>query len=201
MSSSVKKPDQFVYVVDDDAAVRKSFSMLMKSVGLKTVLCDSAKAFIEKYDPGKGGCLILDLRMPEMTGLELQALLLEKHIRIPIIIVTGIGDIPTAVKSIHLGAMDFVEKPFDQDKMVRQIKDALEMDAKLREKEEKFQRLTRREHQVMKSLLEGNSNKVTAEYLGISVRTVEVHRAKIMDKLDAKSIADLWHLAREAGLA
>lgn len=192
--------EQYVYVVDDDSAVRRSFSMLMKSVELDVIACESAEEFLSKYDPTTGGCLILDMRMPNMNGIDLQKYLVAHNISIPVIVMTANGAVSNAVESIHLGALDYVEKPFDNAEMINRIRQALKLDRQQREKQQIFDRLTPREKEVVVSLVEGKSNKKTATELGISVRTVEVHRANILDKLEVNSIAELLRLAMEVGV-
>ena len=190
-------PKQTVYVVDDDGAVRRSFSMLMKSVDLDVIACESAEEFLSKYDPITGGCLILDMRMPKMNGIDLQKYLVKHKIRIPVIIMTANGEVANAVHSMHLGAFDYVEKPFDNHMMINRIREALKLDRQHHEIQRIYDRLTPREKEVAVSLMDGKSNKKTAKELGISVRTVEVHRANILDKLEVKSITELLRLAME----
>jgi two-component system response regulator FixJ len=191
-----------IYIVDDDDAIRKSLGLLMKSVGLSSLACPSAHEFLEKYDRAKPGCLVLDVRMPGMTGLELQELLSSKGIRIPVIIMTGHGDIAMAVRAMKAGARDFIEKPFRNQVLLDRIQEAIEEAAQNQRKQieeakvaERLGLLTPRERETMELLVEGKLNKQVAAELNISVRTVEAHRAKIMQKLGAKSLSELVRLA------
>lgn len=190
-----------VYIVDDDEAVRNSLSMVMQSANLESKTYSSAKDFLNQYDPSIPGCLLLDMRMPEMSGLELQQQLPKLNIHIPIIIMTGYADVPTAVKAMKAGALDFIEKPFNNDDLIERVHhcfDALRMNQlKLNAQRatERLQLLTTREKEVMELLVEGKINKVIAAELGISTRTVEAHRAKIMEKLGVRSLSDIVRIA------
>ncbi len=194
-----------VFVVDDDAAVRQSFEWLVGSVGLRTETFESAQAFLKAYDPDRPGCLVLDVRMPGMSGLELQERLLAEGITLPIIVVSGYGDVPTAVRVMKQGAVDFVEKPFSDQAMLDRIQASIEFDLQTREADAKragarnnLANLTRRETEVMESVIAGRSNKEIARALAISPKTVEVHRANVMKKMRADSLADLVRLAERA---
>jgi len=191
-----------VFVVDDDAAVRQSFEWLVGSVGLRTETFESARAFLKAYDPARPGCLVLDVRMPGMSGLELQERLLAEGITLPIIMVSGYGDVPTAVRVMKQGAVDFVEKPFSDQAMLDRIQASIERDQRTREADaeragarDSRASLTRRETEVMESVIAGRSNKEIARALAISPKTVEVHRANVMKKMRADSLADLVRLA------
>ena len=191
-----------VFVVDDDAAVRQSFEWLVGSVGLKTETYASARAFLEGYDPARPGCLVLDVRMPGMSGLELQERLAAQGITLPVIVVSGYGDVPTAVRVMKQGAVDFIEKPFSDQAMLDRIQASIERDLKARKDaaERASARtnrdtLTRREAEVMDLVILGRSNKEIARDLAISPKTVEVHRANVMKKMQADSLADLVRLA------
>lgn len=191
-----------VFVVDDDDAVRKSFQWLVESVGLGIETFDSAQAFLEAYDPARPGCLVLDVRMPGMTGNQLQEKLNAEAVEIPVIMVTGYGDVPTAVHSMKSGAVDFIEKPFNDQTMLERIKLALDRDARMRRDRELRDRaksclrsLTPRESEVMDLVTKGRSNKEVARDLGISPKTVEVHRANMMIKMQAQSLAHLVKIA------
>lgn len=191
-------PKPSVYVVDDDPAVRSSFKWLMESVDLDIQAYSSAKAFLENYDPGRPGCLVLDVRMPEMSGLELQDLMIAKGITVPLIMVTGFGDVPTAVRSLKKGAVDFIEKPYNDQGMLDLILRAIEQDFQRRSDYElqksahdRLGRLTPREREVMELVAAGKSNKAVANDLDISPKTVEVHRAKVMRKMKVQSVAEL----------
>ena len=194
-----------VFVVDDDAAVRRSFEWLVGSVGLRTETFDSAQAFLKAYDPARPGCLVMDVRMPGMSGLELQERLLAEGITLPIIVVSGFGDVPTAVRVMKQGAVDFVEKPFSDQAMLDRIQASIEHDLRTREADAEragarndLANLTRRETEVMESVIAGRSNKEIARALHISPKTVEVHRANVMKKMRADSLADLVRLAERA---
>lgn len=194
---------EIIHIVDDDEAIRKSLSLLMKSVGLTYDTYASAQEFLNKYDPSSGsGCLVLDIRMPGISGLELQEMLPEKRIHIPVIIMTGHGDVPMAVRALKAGAWDFIEKPFKNQVLLDRIYEALtkaEKDRKTHDKQIEAQSrltlLTPRERETLALLVEGKLNKQVAAELSISVRTVEAHRAKIMEKLQARSLSDLVRLS------
>ncbi len=187
-----------VFLVDDDPAVRDAVSLFLELKGRSVELFDSAQAFLDAYDPDRPGCLVLDIRMPGISGLELQDLLLEKQIGIPIIFISGHGDVPVAVKAFKAGAIDFLEKPFDNHKLLACIDKAISNDLESRQREkqrsdmlERYQQLTPREQQVMVLVAEGNTNKDIARRLDISHRTVEIHRRRVMEKLGANSVSDL----------
>ncbi len=194
-----------VFVVDDDAAVRQSFEWLVGSVGLRTETYDSAQAFLDGYDRDRPGCLVLDVRMPGMSGLELQERLAAEGVTLPVIVVSGYGDVPTAVRVMKQGAVDFIEKPFSDQAMLDRIQASIERDlAARRAAAERASargnrdRLTRREAEVMDLVIAGKSNKEIARDLAISPKTVEVHRANVMKKMQADSLADLVRLAERA---
>ncbi len=200
MSPNVKPPT--VFVVDDDDAVRDSLKMLMRSVNLPVETFESATAFLEAYDPERLGCLLLDIRMPGMSGLDLRDELDSRRAMLPIIFVTGHGDVPMAVDAMQRGAMDFIQKPFSDEDLLDRIHKALERDAAdrkmLRAKREIANRestLTNRERQVMELVVAGCANKVIAQDLNLSQRTVEIHRARVMDKMKANSIAHLVRMS------
>ena len=187
-----------VFVVDDDDSVRLSMELLLKSVGLHSRQYSSAIEFLDDYDPQIPGCLVLDVRMPEMSGIELQQKLNEKKIGIPVVMVSGHGDIPMAVQTLKAGATDFLEKPFREQDLIEAVIKAIKIDAENRQSwlaknamEEKLSLLTDREKQVAELVAEGKANKVIAMELGLSPKTVEFHRANIMEKLKLNSLADL----------
>ncbi|MGI9285916.1 MAG: response regulator transcription factor [Pseudomonadales bacterium] len=189
---------QTVYVVDDDEAVLDALALLLDTVGLNCETFPSAIAFLEAYDGTGGGCLVLDIRMPGMSGLELQEKLTEKSVLLPIIFITGHGDIPMAVEAMRNGAHDFIRKPFREQELLDRISEALAMESGLRHQQYerlgvmmKLQTLTEREGEVFKRITAGEANKVIAIELEISERTVEVHRAHVMKKMAAKSLAQL----------
>lgn len=190
--------NQTVFVVDDDAAVRHSLALLIRSMSLQVELFESAAAFLERYDEECCGCLILDIRMPGMSGLELQQTMTETGGGLPIIFVTGHGSVQMAVQAMRRGAVDFLEKPFDDQALLDRINQALDLDRNNREVRQelaharaKLGSLTPRELQVMHCIVAGQANKVIAADLGLSERTVEIHRAKVMAKTGASSLAEL----------
>ena len=189
--------DEYVFVVDDDAGIRDSLRLLLEVAGLKVRNYISARQFL---DDGafKQGCLIADIRMPDMSGLELQEEVAKRHVDLPVIIMTGHGDVPLAVRAMKAGAVDFLEKPFDDEKMLASVRRALEIGSRVRSRNAEaaaaknlLASLTPRERGVLDRLVQGRSNKVVAYELGISPRTVEIHRAHIMGKMDATSLSDL----------
>ncbi|MCF7992325.1 MAG: response regulator transcription factor [Thiohalocapsa sp.] len=191
-----------VFIVDDDQAMRNSLQWLIESVGMRVETYDSAQAFLDAYYPGRAGCLLLDVRMPGMSGLELQAYLTRREIRLPVIIITGHGDVAMAVKAMKSGAVDFIEKPFDDEALLASIRNALRHDEKQRalraqraDIAARMAELTPREHEVMSMVTDGRSNKEIAASLGVSAKTVEVHRARVMDKMRADSLAELVRMA------
>lgn len=196
--------DAIVYVVDDDDAVRDSLSMLLRTVGLPSRTYASAAAFLEAYDPEKIGCLVADIRMPGLSGLELQQELVERHEDLPIIFITGHGDVPMAVNAMKSGAVDFIQKPFRDQELLDRIHQALQQarSAQSAKQEtstiqERFNALTPREREVMQKVVQGCANKVIAMDLGVSQRTVELHRARVMQKMGARSLAQLVQLAQK----
>ncbi len=191
-----------VFVVDDDEAMRNSLRWLIESVGLAVECHDSAESFLDSYYPGRSGCLLLDVRMPGMSGLELQEYLRRKEIDIPVIIITGHGDVPMSVRAMKEGAVDFIEKPFNDELLLDAIRNALAINEEQREKRARraevaarMATLTPREHEVMEMVTAGRSNKEIASALGVSSKTVEAHRAKVMDKMQAGSLAELVRMA------
>ncbi|MBV8031611.1 MAG: response regulator transcription factor [Betaproteobacteria bacterium] len=186
------------YVVEDDESIRTLWRWLMESNGIAVRTFPTAPAFIESYVPGEPGCLVLDLRLPGMSGLELQAHLRSRGIELPIVFVTAHGDVRTAVKAIQDGAVDFIEKPFGYREAVAVVRKAFERDAdnrrtkaRVEEVARRLETLTDREHAVLRCVIAGKLNKVIADELGISVKTVEAHRAKIMEKMEVDSVAEL----------
>ena len=187
-----------MHIVDDDPGVRKALALLMRSAGLQAQPYESAQDFLDRYEPGQPGCMILDIRMPGMSGLELQQELVARHDPIPIIILTGHGDIPMAVRAIKAGALDFIEKPFQNGTLLSLVETGLKRDrtaraeySRLRDIDRRLARLTPREREVMEHLIHGELSKVAAAELGISPRTVEIHRARILKKLGVRSIAEI----------
>jgi two-component system response regulator FixJ len=187
-----------VFIVDDDEAVRNSLRLLVKSVGLTAAALVSAQEFLVSYDPLQPGCLVLDVRMPGMSGLELQQQLNLRGAVIPVIFITGHGDVPMAVEAMQQGAFDFLQKPFRDQDLIDRIQRALEKDRANRAElgkhsglRERHQALTPREREVLALVMSGKANKVMAADLGLSQRTVEVHRARVMEKMGASSLAHL----------
>ena len=191
-----------VFVVDDDQAMRNSLKWLIESVGLKVKTYASADEFINDYYPGRAGCLLLDVRMPGMSGLELQEQFVEQQIKIPIIIITGHGDVPMAVRAMKAGAVDFIEKPFNDELLLESIRNALIKDVDQRTVQSaradiatRLAHLTPQEHEVMEMVTSGRANKDIAKTLGVSSKTVEAHRARVMEKMQASSLAELVKMA------
>ena len=198
--------DSIVHVVDDDEAVRQSLAFLLGSAGLAVRLYDSAASFLAHASEVQGGCLITDIRMPGMTGIELLHTLKARACELPTIVITGHGDVPLAVEAMKAGAVDFIEKPFDQQVLLGAVKTALERSVGEPSEAErviaaKLASLSARERQVLEGLIEGNSNKAIARDLGISPRTVEVYRANLMTKMEARSLSELIRMALRAEIA
>lgn len=198
---------QTVYVVDDDGAVRDSLSWLLRSVGLEVESFATGHEFLERVQDGCNGCAVLDVRMPGLSGLELQERLVGENVVLPLIIVTGHGDVPMAVRAIKAGAFDFIEKPFNDQVLLDRIQQALKHNAEERLLEEKrvdvntrLNQLTPREREVMELVVVGNPNKAIASQLGISCRTVEIHRGRVMDKMQVGSLSELVRLGVSSGL-
>ncbi len=192
------RSEPLIYVVDDDAAVCDSLTLLLKSVKLRAQAFRSAAEFLEHYDPGQHACLVADIRMPGMSGLELQAALKRLGAPIPLIFVTAYGDVPMAVEAMKSGALDFIEKPFRDQDLLDRVNQALARDRKRRAEEERvasirkrLSSLTPRETEVMQCVIQGDSNKLIAARLGVSRRTVEIHRANVMQKMSTRSVAML----------
>jgi len=195
-----------VFIVDDDDAVRSSLRLLLKSAGLSTVAHASAKEFLDAWQPEQPGCLILDVRMPGMSGLELQAELNRRGAIIPVVFISGHGDIPMAVEAIQHGAFDFLQKPFGDQDLLDRVQRALAADGEnrklLTQREllrERFESLTPREREVLALVTQGKANKVMAGDLGVSQRTVEIHRARVMEKMGANSLAQLVRMTIDLG--
>ncbi len=191
-----------VFVVDDDEAMRSSLRWLIESDGLEVETFESAQHFLDSYYPGQAGCLLLDVRMPGMSGLKLQSQLEEREISAPVIIITGHGDIAMAVKAMKAGARDFIEKPFDDEVLLKAIRRALVVDVAQREARAsqseilaRMAQLTRREQEVMEMVTSGLSNKEIASRLDVSAKTIEAHRARVMEKMEAGSLAELVRMA------
>ncbi|WP_299965875.1 response regulator [uncultured Roseobacter sp.] len=198
-------PEPCVFIVDDDEDIRTSLSRALRLRGYETSVFASAQAFLEGYDPEQPGCLILDYGLPEMTGLELQELLITKGYALPVIFITGHGGVPESVRAMKLGALDFLEKPFKQEVLLAQVDAALELDARRRRGQDKartakarFDRLTEREREIAGIFVSNPSSatsKDVARQLDISPRTVDHHRARILEKMRVNSVAELIDLA------
>jgi FixJ family two-component response regulator len=190
-----------VFVVDDDQEVRDALTLLMTSVGLAVEAFGSAQEFLDQFDPARPGCLLLDIRMKGMSGLDLQDRLIVEEVHPPIIVITGHGDVPMAVRAVKAGAVDFIEKPFKEQVLLDSVFRAIESDAdnrgrvlQLADINARLQRLTPRESEVLDMVVAGKRNKLIADELGISQSTVEAHRAKVMDKMEAGSLSDLMRM-------
>jgi FixJ family two-component response regulator len=201
----MKEKPATIFVVDDDDAVRTSLRLLLKSVGLPVETFGAAQEFLDAFDAERAGCLVLDIRMPGMSGLELQQRLNEMHAITPIVFITGHGDVPMAVEAMQHGAVDFIQKPFRDQDLIDRINQALEKDrenrAGLRERDairHRMQQLTPREREVLELVTKGKANKVIAGDLNVSQRTVEIHRARVMEKMGASSLAHLVRMVIEA---
>lgn len=195
-----------VCVVDDDLAARKSLGFMLDMAGFATALFESGLSFLDSPASGICKCLVADVRMPQMSGLELLAAIKERRSDLVVIVMTGHGDIPLAVDAMKRGAADFIEKPLDNDRLLAAIKSALRgplpgerQDEQKNDVVRRLEALSPREREVMLSLVRGNPNKIVAHELGISVRTVEIHRANVMAKTEARSLAELVRLALVAG--
>ena len=192
------EPTQTVFVVDDDEGMRKGLRFLLESTGYDVETLESAREFLDVYRPSMRGCVLLDVRMPGMSGLELQEHLRSKNITIPVIIVTAHANVPMAVEAMHNGAFDFIEKPFEGSVLLGRVRQAMAHDAthrvegrRRRITHKRLNSLTPREYQVLSLVIDGLLNKQIAAKLGISMKTVENHRAKVMEKMKAESLAQL----------
>ena len=201
-------PPQTVYVVDDDSSTRELLAWLMKRHAIACETFADAEAFLERYRAGGPGCLVLDLHMPGMSGLEVQRVLKKQGVQIPVIFLSGRADVSTAVQAVKSGAFDFIEKPFDYKRIVALVRDCLARDLQLRAERGRQElaaarigQLTQREREVMERVVAGHPNRVIGEQLDISIKTVEAHRAHIMEKLEVNSVAELVQAALEAKAA
>ena len=205
--SATATEEPVVLVIDDDSSLREALRSLLRSVGLRVELFDSASAFLRSNPPASAACLILDIRLPGISGFDLQAELANEDIRIPIIFITAHADVPMSVKAMKSGAIDFLTKPFRDQDLLDAVKAALDRDRKRRSEEEKisgilarFQALTSREKEVMAYVTQGLMNKKIAHELGVSEITVKIHRGNMMRKMTAKSLADLVRMAESLGV-
>ena len=201
------KSDATVYVVDDDESIRHSLALLIGAIGFKVRVFSDAASFLDTFEPTLRGCIVADLKMPGLNGLEMQERLIAVNCRMPIIFLSGHGDVPAAVRALRHGAVDFLEKPFNPTLLLERIEQAVETDAELSAAAEKtaeiaarVARLTAREREVMSLVADGKSSKVIALNLGISERTVELHRSRIMKKMSARSVADLVRMISGANI-
>jgi FixJ family two-component response regulator len=195
-----------VYVVEDDAAVRDALAQLLEGKRFRVKLFESAERFLEACDPGQAGCLLLDMKLPGMSGIELQEALAARGIELPIIFLTGHGDVPSSVRALRAGAVDFLQKPADSRTLLARVGEALAQDAVRRSQRasrdaarKALRELTARERDVLPLILDGHSSKDIARRLGISHRTVEIHRARIMRKTGSATLVELAAIARAAG--
>ncbi|MDD2990809.1 MAG: response regulator transcription factor [Zoogloea sp.] len=191
-------PEQIIYLVDDDEALRDSLAWLLESQGFKVAAFASAEDFLKAWRPEFNGCLLLDVRMPGMSGLELHERLRAQYSTLPIIFITGHGDVPMAVAALKKGAVDFIEKPFNDAELLRLVSQCLvaEQEHRARRRQDaevsrRLDQLTQREREVLDLIIGGKLNKQIADVLGISIKTVEVHRARVMEKMAAQSLAEL----------
>ena len=195
------KSKVIVYIVDDDEAVRHSLGLLLQSVGLLTKSFPSARTFLEDYDAAIPSCLVLDVRMPDMSGLDLQQVLAKKGIHIPTIIITGHGDIPLAVRAMKAGAMDVIEKPFNDQTLLDSVSKAVSSSREIHQQQlaradiqKLMDHLSPREHDILQLLTQGKNSKEIASQLGISPKTVDVHRTHVMEKMRVKTVVQLAKL-------
>ena len=201
------QPEPIIYVVDDDDAVRQSLDFLLRTAGFTVRTFESGKVFIESMPSLKSGCIITDVRMPEISGIDLLRRVKAQDADVPVLMITGHGDIALAVEAMKIGAADFLEKPFNDDQLLDAVRATLSRDASVAERKaevaeinDKLATLSNREQQVLEGLVAGNANKTIAFDLGISPRTVEIYRANLMTKMAATSLSDLVRMAMMAGI-
>jgi len=199
--------DAIVFIVDDDEAVRQSTAWLIESIGLNVCTFASADEFLENYN-NESGCIVMDVRMPGISGLEAQEEMKNRGISLPLIFITGHGDVPMAVRALKRGAFDFIEKPFNDQLLLDAVQRGLKKSSEARESlienesiDKRIASLTPREHEVMLRVTEGKPNKVIAHELNVSIKTVEVHRARMMEKMEASSVAELVKVTIQANHA
>ena len=199
--------DGIVHVIDDDAAMRESLAFLLKSAEVKVATYESASEFLARLPQINAGCVVTDVRMPGMSGIELLKHLRDLKNMVPVIVITGHGDVPLAVEAMKFGASDFLEKPFDDDLLLAAVQSALSDQAAVHEDNalktaiiQRLEHLTARERQVLDGLVAGNPNKIIAYDLGISPRTIEIYRANVMTKMEASSLSELVRMALTAGV-
>ena len=196
-----------IFIVDDDEAVRESLALLLEASGYRVAAYASGEAFLAALKRGSEGCLLVDVRMPGIGGLEVQEELARRDSAVPAIVMTGHGDVPLAVRAMRAGAADFIEKPFSDETILASIERALRQGEAQRQDRARnaevlahAERLTEREREVLDELVAGHPNKVIAHHLSISPRTVEIHRARVMEKMQARSLSELVRMALSAGL-
>ena len=201
------QPDPIIYVIDDDDAVRLSLQFMLKAAGITARTFESAKAFMEVLPQINSGCIVTDVRMPDITGIDLLRHVTKTNPDLPVIVITGHGDISLAVEAMKIGAVDFLEKPFDGQQLLTAVRSALSREANTGKRkaeltgiQDKLAALSNRERQVLEGLVAGNANKNIAFDLGISPRTVEIYRANLMTKMSANSLSDLVRMAMTAGI-
>lgn len=197
-----------VHIVDDEEAVRDSIALLLRSVGLASRQYQDAHEFLATYRGGESGCLVLDVRMPRMTGLELQQEINRRGWTLPLIFITAHGDVPMAVEAMREGAIDFLQKPFNDEELIRRVQKALTQDQRLRQQSvdrealsQRLEALTPREREVAERIVAGQANKVIALDLALSERTIELHRARVMQKMGVRGVAQLVQAWTALGLA
>jgi two-component system, LuxR family, response regulator FixJ len=196
-----------IFIVDDDDAIRESLGLLLEASGFRTAEFPSGERFLAALSPESAGCALVDVTMPGMGGLEVQEAMNQRHSALPVIVMTGHGDVPLAVAAMRAGAADFIEKPFSDETILASIARALERGAEARAAQAesadaaaRIDRLTARERDVLVELVGGHPNKVIAHHLAISPRTVEIHRARVMEKMQARSLSELVRMALAAGI-
>lgn len=205
--SSLADAAPVVHIVDDDDALRRMTGRLIESVGLEAQTHASAEAFLEAYDPGRPGCVVLDVRMRGMSGLELQRELAARHIRVPIIMLSGHGDVPMAVEAMRMGAVDFIEKPFREQRLLDRVHEAIARDARDRRDEAaraevrgRLALLSEREREVLDRVVVGRANRQIAAELGVGGKAIEACRSRIMKKMQVHNTAELVHLVCTSGV-
>ena len=191
-----------VFLIDDDEPVRQAIGLLLKSSGIPCEVFSSGDVFLSAFDPERPGCVVVDMRMPGIGGLDLQARLAAEGRDIPVVIITGHGDVPAAVRAMKQGAVDFIEKPFNDQTLLDAVRRAIEQDARGRaeglrrqENRDRFRNLTEREREVMALVVQGHPNKIIADELTLSIKTVEYHRGRVMNKMEVESVPDLVRAA------
>jgi FixJ family two-component response regulator len=197
----MQQPNPIVFVIDDDEEVRNGLKLLLESIGLSVICYASASQYLDAFDPSQPGCLVIDIRMPGMSGLDLQEKLAEYPLHPPVIIITGHGDVPMAVRAVKAGAVDFIEKPFRDQILLDSVHRAIEMDAKQRGEalrisdiQNRLSQLTPREREVLDLVVGGMRNKTISAQLGITLSTVEAHRSRVMEKMGADSLSHLMRM-------